>query len=149
MVTPFRSVGRHLGKPHSTPPPPPGPTVRWLTDALEGRDLRSGFFAALFLEEHVVGGAGVERRVEVDQVHAGVWLILAEDFQIVAEIEFVRGVQIGESITQVEAAGVAFVAMGARGEGNVPSPVPTGRDTLSLRERVGVRAVGPVAACPA
>ena len=34
-------------------------------------------------------GAGVERRVEIDQVHAGVGNILAQDFEIVAEVEFV------------------------------------------------------------
>lgn len=53
------------------------------------RDLRGGFFAALLLEEHVVGGAGIERRVEVNQIHARVGDVLAQNFQIIAEVELV------------------------------------------------------------
>jgi hypothetical protein len=41
----------------------------------------------------IVGGAGVEGRVEVNQIHAGVRDILAEDFQIVAEVKLVFGVR--------------------------------------------------------
>jgi hypothetical protein len=62
--------------------------------------LRGGFLAAFFLEEHVVGGAGVERWVEVDEVHAGVLDVIAEDSQIVAKIELVSSVHVAESITQ-------------------------------------------------
>ena len=60
--------------------------------SLKRRDLRGGFFPALFLEEHVVRGAGIKRRVEVDQINTRVRDILPQNSQIVAEVEFVRGV---------------------------------------------------------
>jgi len=81
------------------------------------KGLCDGFLAAHLLEEHVVGGAvrlpltapsesrgaGIKRRVKVYQVNAGVGYVLAEDFQIVAEVESVFGVHIGESIKQADA----------------------------------------------
>jgi len=48
--------------------------------------------ANLFLEQDIVSGAGVERRVEVDEVNTRVLHIVSEDFEVVAEIEFVLGV---------------------------------------------------------
>ena len=56
---------------------------------LKRHDLRGGFFPALFLEEDVVGGAGIERWVEVDQVNTGIRHILPQNSQIVAEVELV------------------------------------------------------------
>ena len=64
--------------------------------------MRGGFLPALFLEENVVAGVGVERRVEVDQVHAGVRDVLAQDFEVVAEIEHVLFGHLWERITQCD-----------------------------------------------
>ncbi len=68
---------------------------RRYTEVLKGHDLRGGFLAALFLEEHVVRGAGIKRRVEVDQVNARVLDVVSKDFQVVAEIKLVLGVHDG------------------------------------------------------
>jgi RNase P/RNase MRP subunit p29 len=48
-----------------------------------------GFCAAFFLEEHVVSGVGVEGRVEVDEVNAGVRQLAAQDVKIVSKVESV------------------------------------------------------------
>ena len=56
---------------------------------LEGGDLGSGLLAAFFLEEDVVVGVGVEGRVEVDEVNGGVGDVVAEDVEVVAEIELI------------------------------------------------------------
>ena len=56
--------------------------------------------ATFFLEEHVVDGAGVEGRVEVDEVHARVRHVFAQDFEVVAEVELILFVHFTESITQ-------------------------------------------------
>jgi hypothetical protein len=61
--------------------------------------LCGGFFTALFLEKHVVGGAGVERRVEVDEVDAFCRYLLAEDSEVVAKIELVIPVHFRERIS--------------------------------------------------
>ena len=55
----------------------------------EGGDLGGGLLAAFFLEEDVVVGVGVEGRVEVDEVNAGVGDVVAEDVEVVAEVELV------------------------------------------------------------
>ena len=55
-------------------------------------NLRGRFFAAFFLEQDVIVGAGIKRRVEVDQVHTFRGHVLAEDSQVVAEVEFIRPV---------------------------------------------------------
>jgi len=60
-----------------------------LPGVLEGGDLRGGFLAALFLEEHVVGGVGVEGRVQVDQVNARPRHLAAQDVKIIAKVESV------------------------------------------------------------
>ena len=54
-----------------------------------GGDTRGGILAALFLEEDVVSGVGVEGRVEVDQVNAGVRHLATQDVKIVAKVESV------------------------------------------------------------
>ena len=60
-----------------------------LSCVLKRGDLRGGFFAAFFLEQHIAGGAGIEGRVQVNQVHARLGYVLSQDSQVVAEIEFV------------------------------------------------------------
>ena len=70
------------------------------TGVLEGHDLGGGFFAGLFLKEHVVCRIGIERRVEVNQINAGVSNIFAEILQIVAKIELILAIHDRESITQ-------------------------------------------------
>ena len=52
-------------------------------------DLGGGFFAALFLEEHVAGNAGVEGRVNVDGVYAFRRHMRPEDSEVVAKEELV------------------------------------------------------------
>ena len=59
---------------------------------VERLDLLAGGAARLVAEEHVVAGVGVEGRVEVDQVHAGVGDLLAEHGEVVAVEE--RAVQV-------------------------------------------------------
>src|SRR5665647_1344915 len=56
---------------------------------VEGGELRRGLIPGGFLEQHVVGGVGVERRVQVDQVNTGDRDMPAENLQVVAEIELV------------------------------------------------------------
>ena len=51
---------------------------------VKGDNLRLGIVPAFVPEQHVVGAVGVERRVEVNQVHAFGRDILAQDGQIVA-----------------------------------------------------------------
>jgi hypothetical protein len=51
--------------------------------------LRGGFLAALFLEKHVVSSIGVEGRIEVDEVNAGVPHLAAQDVKIIAKVESV------------------------------------------------------------
>ena len=58
---------------------------------LEGGDLGGGFLAGALAEEDVVGGVGVEGRVQVDEVDGLVGDVLAEDVQVVAEVEAVGG----------------------------------------------------------
>ena len=60
-----------------------------MPSVVERGDLRRRLFAALLAEEDVVGGVGVEGRVEVDQVDAFVGDVLAQDVEVVAEVEFV------------------------------------------------------------
>ena len=59
---------------------------------VERLDLLAGGAARLVAEEHIVAGVGVERRIQVDQVHAGVGDLLAEHGEIVAVEE--RAVQV-------------------------------------------------------
>ena len=59
---------------------------------VECLDLLAGGAARLVAEEHIVAGVGVERRIQVDQVHAGVGNLLAEHGEIVAVEE--RAVQV-------------------------------------------------------
>jgi len=49
--------------------------------------------AAFFLEQHVVGGAGVERRVEVDPVYVPVLEVVACYFEVIPQVEFVLPAQ--------------------------------------------------------
>ncbi len=51
---------------------------------LERLDLRLGALAARRLEQHVVGGLTVERRVEIDQIDARIGDVIAQDVEIVA-----------------------------------------------------------------
>ena len=60
-----------------------------LPRVLEGHDLRTGTRAVFFREEYVVVLTAVERRVEVDEVNRLILDVLAQDFEIVAVIEFV------------------------------------------------------------
>ena len=54
---------------------------------VEGPNLRRRLLPGLFLEQHVVGGVGVEGRVQVDQVHGLVGHVLPQDVQVVAVVE--------------------------------------------------------------
>jgi hypothetical protein len=62
------------------------------TGARIDHDLRGGFLAALFLEEDVVGGVGVEGWVEVNQINARVRDVVAKNFQVIAKIELVLSI---------------------------------------------------------
>ena len=53
---------------------------------VEGDDLRCGFLAAAFPEQHVVGGVGVERRIEIDQVDA-IGVHLSQDVEVISEVQ--------------------------------------------------------------
>ena len=66
-------------------PPVPG--------VVEGGDLRGRLFAALLAKQYVVSSVGVEGRVEVDQVDAFIGDVLAQDVEVVAEVEFVIGIR--------------------------------------------------------
>ena len=56
---------------------------------VEGGDLGRRLLAALFGEQDVIRGVRVERRVEVDQVDALVLDLLAQDAEVVPEVELV------------------------------------------------------------
>ena len=56
---------------------------------VEGVNLGGGALAARLLEQDVVGGVGVEGRVEVDEVDALVRDVFPEDAEVVAEVELV------------------------------------------------------------
>ena len=62
---------------------PPPPSVA------EGGNLSLGMPTAVLPKQHVVVGVGVERRVQVNQVHAFVGNLLPEDRQIVAKVKLV------------------------------------------------------------
>ena len=108
----LEQVGETLGALHDDLPvgdlgldaPVPG--------VVEGVDLGGGGLAARLLEEDVVGGVRVEGRVEVDEVDALVLHALAQDGEVVAEVEGVGGVRHG-----VMVAGMGRV--GARGRWQV------------------------------
>jgi hypothetical protein len=56
---------------------------------LKGGDLRVGLVTALVLEKHVIGAAGIEGRIQVDQVYAFAFYVLSEDRQVIAVKESV------------------------------------------------------------
>ena len=56
---------------------------------LERLDLGGGLLATSFLEEDVIGGVGVEGRVEVDEVYGLVGDMFPEDVEVVPEVELV------------------------------------------------------------
>ena len=58
---------------------------------LEGRDLRLGGVALGCLEQQVVIALAVEGRIEIDQIDALVRDVLAQNSEVVAEEEGVRG----------------------------------------------------------
>ena len=58
---------------------------------VESSNLGRRLVAAALAKQHVVGGIGIEGRVEINQVNAGVGNVLAEDGQVVAEVEAVGG----------------------------------------------------------
>ncbi len=60
-----------------------------LPGVFEGGDLGGGAGAVFFGEEDVVVLAGVEGRVEVDEVYGGVGDVVAEDLEVVAVVELV------------------------------------------------------------
>jgi len=62
-----------------------------LPSTLDSHNLGKAFSAAFLFEQHVVGGAGVEGRVEIDQVNAGVFDVIAENFKVVAEVKLILG----------------------------------------------------------
>ena len=54
---------------------------------LERLDLGLGLLPALLGEQHVVVGVGIERRVEIDQVHRLVVHVAPKDVEVVAVVE--------------------------------------------------------------
>ena len=60
-----------------------------LPGVLEGVNLGAGLGAVLLGEEDVVVLAGVEGRVEIDEVHRLVLNVALEDIEIVAVVELV------------------------------------------------------------
>jgi hypothetical protein len=60
-----------------------------LPGVLEGGDLGGGAAAVFFGEEDVVVLAGVEGRVEVDEVYGCVGDVFAQDLEVVAVVELV------------------------------------------------------------
>jgi hypothetical protein len=56
---------------------------------LEGVDLRAGFRAIFFGEEDVIVLAGVEGRVEVDEIDGFVAQVALEDVEVVSVVELV------------------------------------------------------------
>jgi hypothetical protein len=60
-----------------------------LPGVLEGADLGAGLGAVFFGEEDVVVLAGVEGRVEIDEVNRLVADVEPEDFEVVAIVELV------------------------------------------------------------
>jgi hypothetical protein len=58
---------------------------------IERGDLRLGVCAAFILEQHIVRTVGIERGVEVNQVHALAGDVVAEDREVVAVKEGVGG----------------------------------------------------------
>ncbi len=65
-----------------------------LPGVLKSRDLRGGFLAALLLKEDVVVGVGLERRVKVNQVDAGIRDVFAKNIQVIGKIDFIRFVHL-------------------------------------------------------
>ena len=59
---------------------------------VERLNLRRREFAGRLAKEHVVGRVGVERRIEIDQIDALVRHMLAQDGEVVPEVEFVAPV---------------------------------------------------------
>ena len=72
---------------------------------LEGGNLGGGLLACLFLEEDVVVGVGVEGRVKIDEVNAGVGDVVAQDVEVVAEVELVLPVGGGHWIACLDVLG--------------------------------------------
>ncbi len=70
----------------------------------ESPDLGSGLAAVPFCEQHIVGLAAVEGRVQVHQVHGLIRNMLPEDFEVVTTEEEVVGHEITASSIQVHRA---------------------------------------------
>jgi len=57
---------------------------------LEGGNLRVGFVSLRRFEEHGIIALGIKRRVEINEVDRFIRNVLAENIEVVAEIEFVH-----------------------------------------------------------
>ena len=57
---------------------------------LEGGDLRVGLVSLRRLEEHGIIALGIKRRIEINKVNRFIRNVLAENIEIVAEIEFIQ-----------------------------------------------------------
>jgi len=53
-------------------------------------DLCAGLCAVLLCEEHVIGGVGIEGRVEVYQIDAFVLDVAPQDIEVIAVVEDVH-----------------------------------------------------------
>jgi len=61
-----------------------------LPSVFEGLDLRAGLAAVFLREEHVIGGVGIEGRVEVYQIHAFVLDVAPQDIEVITVVEGVH-----------------------------------------------------------
>ena len=83
-----------------------GVVVFKVKGVLDGAGLGGGVLAGALFEEDVVGGVGVEGRVEVDEVEGLSGDVVSEDGQGVAEVELVGvGHWRGPSMLRVGAVG--------------------------------------------
>jgi len=52
--------------------------------------LRAGLAAVFLREEHVIGGVGIEGRIEVYQIHAFVLDVAPQDIEVITVVEGVH-----------------------------------------------------------
>ena len=83
---------------------------RHLRDTKQLKSRRAGLRALryILLEKHVVAGAGVEGRVKVNQVNAGVSDVLTKNIQIVAKIELILFIHLRRACHNLRGIGAVY-----------------------------------------